>query len=238
MDAGGEEIGLTPLTGVTIGTPFLKASVVTSLEQLINISGTALCDSKATLSPDLIKATGSLADELLGMLRIKNGFYAFESALHVFPTHQTPDEVSLRQWNAASLWRGAYPAIPDDCVVFAEDIFGGQFCIKDSEVHGFEPETGELEYIANNIENWANAILSDYPFVTGFEFGHRWQESNGPIPPRKRLLPKTPFVMGGEYSVENFYVTDSIEGMRLRGNIASQIQDSPDGTPVKFEITD
>ena len=212
--------------------------MVTSLEQLINVSGTKLCDSEATLSPGLVKATGSLADELLGMLRIKNGFYAFESALHVFPTHQTPDEPSLRQWNAASLWRAAYPAMPDDCVFFAEDIFGGQFCTWDGEFHSFEPETGELQYIANDIENWAKAILSDYPFLTGFEFAHRWQESNGSIPPGKRLLPKMPFVMGGEYSIENLYVADSIEGMRFRGNIASQIQDSPDGTPIKFEITD
>lgn len=108
----------------------------------------------------------------------------------------------------------------------------------DGEVQNFEPETGEFQYIANDIENWAKAILSDYPFLTGFEFAHRWQESNGPIPPGKRLLPKMPFVMGGEYSMENLYVANSIEGMQFRGNIASQIQDSPDGTPVKFEISD
>lgn len=35
---------------------------------------------------------------------------------------------------------------------FAEDVFGGQFCIKDSKVYTFDPETGSLGYLADDIE--------------------------------------------------------------------------------------
>lgn len=32
---------------------------------------------------------------------------------------------------------------------FAEDVFGGQFCIKDNQVYRFDPETGGLDVIAD-----------------------------------------------------------------------------------------
>jgi hypothetical protein len=41
------------------------------------------------------------------MLLQKNGFYAFEAALHIFPI--TADRgTGLEGWNPASLWRSEY----------------------------------------------------------------------------------------------------------------------------------
>jgi hypothetical protein len=47
-----------------------------------------------------------------------------------------------------------------------------------------------------------------------------------------RLLPKLPFVLGGEYNLDNLYLANSVEGMRFRGSIARQIQNIPDGNKV------
>lgn len=46
----------------------------------------------------------------------------------------------------------ATKAWPMVAFFFAEDVFGGQFCIKDSKVYTFDPETGSLGYLADDIE--------------------------------------------------------------------------------------
>lgn len=46
----------------------------------------------------------------------------------------------------------------------------------------------------------------------------------------------SPFVMGGDFSLDNLYVADAVEGMRLRADIADKIKNLPDGTQVKFSL--
>lgn len=119
---------------------------------------------------------------------------------------------------------------------FAEDVFGGQFCIKDSKVYTFDPETGSLEYLADDIESWVQILLSDYEVLTGYPLAHQWQKQNGQLPAGKRLLPKLPFVLGGEFVLDNLYLADAVEGMRFRADIASQIKDLPDGAQIRFNL--
>jgi len=179
---------------------------------------------------------GSLAEGLLKMLTQCNGFYALESALHVFPSHSSQQEIGLVDWNKNSLWRDDYKGLADGCLFFAEDIFGGQFCIKDNEIYTFDPETGALDYLADDIEGWAQAIISDYEVLTGYSLAYQWQEQNGQLPAKKRLLPKMPFVAGGEFVLDNLYLADVVEGMRFRADIANQIKDLPDGAMIKFDV--
>ncbi|HKJ51573.1 MAG TPA: SMI1/KNR4 family protein, partial [Gammaproteobacteria bacterium] len=67
---------------------------------------------------------------------------------------------------------------------------------------------------------------------------HQWQVIHGQLPARKRLVPKIPFVAGGEFSIENLFLIDAVEGMKYRADIAIQIKDLPDGTQVKLNIVD
>jgi hypothetical protein len=195
-----------------------------------------LSDRKPEIPDQLFSLAGSLAFDLLGMLQQRNGFYALESALHVFPSHSSQQEIGLIDWNDNALWRSAYKGLADGCIFFAEDVFGGQFCIKSSKVHTFDPETGILEYLADDIEGWARAIVSDYEVLTGYPLAHQWQEKNGRLPAKKRLLPKLPFVAGGGFVLDNLYLADAVEGMRFRADIANQIKDLPDGAQIKFNI--
>ena len=209
---------------------------MTSLDRLLLISSLPLCEHTPEIFGQTRKLAGKLADELLGMLLKCNGFYAFESSLHVFPTHSDQLEIGISDWNDNALWCSAYKGLADECLFFAEDAFGGQFCIKDNSVFTFDPETGELEYLADDIEGWARILLSDYEILTGLVLAHQWQKNNGQVPVGKRLLPKVPFVLGGEYSLSNLYLSDSVRGMKIRAHIAHQIKNLPDGAQVKFEI--
>lgn len=207
-----------------------------SLDELLSNASLSLSEHEPEMLGRSRRLAGTLADQLLGMLCQRNGFYALESALHVFPTHSNQHEIGICDWNESTLWRSGYKGLADGCLFFAEDVFGGQFCIKDSKVYTFNPETGSLEYLADDIESCAQMLLSDYEVLTGYPLAHQWQKQNGQLPAGKRLLPKVPFVLGGEFVLDNLYLADAVEGMRFRADIASQIKDLPDGGQIRFNL--
>ena len=173
------------------------------------------------------------------LLERVNGFYAFESALHVLPSGSTPERaVSLTSWNERNFWRNSFSGLADGLLFFAEDIFGGQFAFRGEKIVAFDPETGDVQPLANDLEDWAEQVMVRYRVLTGYPLAHQWQEQNGPLPAGHRLLPKTPFVLGGKFVVCNLYPLEAVKGMRLRGELAVQIRDLPDGAQVQFNIVD
>src|SRR5512138_2055752 len=101
----------------------------------------------------------ALAGELVALvLNRTNGFYAFESALHVFPLEARPGIHGIDSWNAPELWRNRYDGMADGLTFFAEDIFGGQFGIKGDAIYSFDPETGECSRLAGSVDEWAGKI--------------------------------------------------------------------------------
>lgn len=174
--------------------------------------------------------------QLMKLLRRKNGFFAFESALEVFPLTSSDISYTLEEWNQGSLWRDAYEPSGLKGVCFAQDIFGGQFVLLSDEVFQFDPETAESSYFAQDIEEWAKAILSDYDFLTGSTIAHEWQKKHGPLAYRNRLLPITPFVLGGEYNLDNLVATEASRAMRIRAAVALELKSLPDGSKIVYRI--
>ena len=181
---------------------------------------------------------GRVFGELAELLDQRNGFYAFEAALHVFGAGSGVVGGSIETWNSDGLWRTAYGGLAEGFHFFAEDIFGAQFAVRGNEVFTFDPETAETVRIASSIEDWAEQVAGNYRTLTGFPIAHAWQQANGAIEPGCRLVPKRPFVLGGDFTVANVYMLDSVEGMRVRGELALQIRDLPDGTKIRYRIVD
>jgi len=134
----------------------------------------------------------------------KNGFYAFGSSLHVFPITSNPEN-GLEGWNSGSLWRNGYQILLKGCSssprTFCRTSLSfhkGEWCLR------FHAETGRTDLMSDSIEKWADVILSNYQTETGWTFTHDWQLKNGPLPKGKRLMPKTPFFLGGEYKMRIF----------------------------------
>jgi hypothetical protein len=123
-------------------------------------------------------------------------------------------------------------------VFFAEDAFGSQFAIRDEGVHIFDPETGASEPMASSVQDWVDQLLAEHQVLTGSPVAHRWQQSHGPLPAGRRLVPKIPFVLGGEFEVSNVYAADAEMGMRLRAALAVQIRDLPDGAQVRYRVVE
>ncbi|MFZ0815640.1 MAG: hypothetical protein WAM78_08975 [Candidatus Sulfotelmatobacter sp.] len=90
--------------------------------------------------------------------------------------------------------------------------------------------------MADSIENWAEKILSNHRGETAWPLASKWQAANGPLPAGKRLMPKIPFFLGGEYSIDNLWAGDPVEGMRFKADLALQTRKLPDGSAVKLVI--
>jgi hypothetical protein len=178
-----------------------------------------------------------LAAGLGVLLGACNGFYAFESALHVFPSTATPSETSVAEWNEPELWRETFDAIGPGWCCFAEDVFGAQFAIGPTGVVGLlDPELGVIEHVADDVEAWAQRLLDDYEVLTGWPLAHEWQVANGPLRAGRRLIPKVPFVLGGAFSIDNLYAADAVSAMRYRGELAAQMRHLPHGSSVTLRI--
>lgn len=207
------------------------------IQQLLSISSSSLIAEGEGKQHNL-PLLGSPARELESMLASRNGFYAFESALHVFPVGERRGVMDLVRWNAVDLWKTAYNTLANDCFCFAEDTFGMQYCMYDGQVCFFDAETADIEVFSDTLDGWAEKILQDPGLHTGYSLAHQWQQRYGAIPEGRRLLPKRPFFAGGDYTIDNLYLADAVEGMRARGSIAQQIHDLPDGTTIEFVITE
>jgi hypothetical protein len=210
---------------------------MSAIDKLLAISSAALSGQAAAVDFGEMGDYGSLGKELESLLRLRNGFYAFESALHVFSTGPVAGkEMTLSQWNTFPLWRFEYAELADRTLFFAEDAFGNQFCLHGGRVCSFDAETGEMNSLSKDIQGWVQQILSDYAVLTGHPLMHLWQEKNGSIPAGARLMPKIPFVLGGQYSLENLYALSAVSAMKTRGNLARQLKDLPDGSQVEFRV--
>jgi len=200
---------------------------------LLSVSSDALADLGA---PELPK--GRVFDELAELLSERNGFYAFESALHVFGSGPSVVGRSLEEWNSRDGWSPSYEGLADDLLFFAEDVFGAQFAIRGDQVFSFDPETATAAAMASSVEDWADQLVAHYQVLTGFPVAHAWQQEHGVIEPGHRLVPKKPFVLGGDFAAVNVYSLDSAEGMRVRAELALQIKNLPDGAKIRYRIVE
>ncbi|TDS97512.1 hypothetical protein EDF84_107142 [Erwinia rhapontici] len=211
--------------------------MTTSTAKLLSLCSDSLAAApqdmhfSATVNPALL-------EELRQLLAIKNGCYGFVSALHIFPWQATESESGLQQWNQPDLWISAFQDMALDALFFAEDIFGVQFCLRQDGVFSFEPETGEFTWLAASLEHWSALILEEYSVLTGYPLALDWQDQHGALPAGYRLVPKTPFIVGGEFVPDNLQAVRSEDAMRTRAQFAVQIRDLPEGTRIAVSPSD
>ena len=208
-----------------------------ALAKLLSVSSGSLLPAWNEHEEGRLSALQVAHSALLHMLRSRNGFFAFESALHVYPLGSSPTVLNLLEWNSPNTWRHEYGALIEESVLFfAQDVFGNQFAITKKGVVLFYSEFAECEQIATDLDEWADALIANWREFTGFELAHEWQLQNRPLSEGERLIPKIPFVIGGKYEVENLYAGRIVDAMRFRGSLARQLAAVPDGTPISVTI--
>ena len=171
------------------------------------------------------------------LLGLKNGFYAFAEALHVYAYSQTDryNEQEVVTWNKVSLWKRAYELTEGEPFAFAEDIFSYQFCFDAGRVASFDPETGELEPLCGTLNEWATLMLTDPETHLGYETAREWSKIKGSLRRGERLVPVYPFITSeGSVDLTNLYPVEALKGMLSRADFARQIKTVPDGQQVEI----
>lgn len=207
-----------------------------ALQRLLSIASGPILSPPTVGERKRLKSMGKQGKDLLEMLSLRNGWYAFESALHVFPLGKGDDILDLESWNSSFLWRNEFGSLAQGCFFFSQDVFGVQFCFKAGGVHVFDPETGDTNPFAESLQTWAEKILAEYHLHTGYPLARDWQKQNRPLRPGERLFPKIPFVLQGSYTVDNLYAMEATKGMKFMASIASQIRTLPDGSRVRLVV--
>jgi hypothetical protein len=201
--------------------------------QLLEKAGLPLIRQTPQLHAIPATVSSSAVEELSSLLTCRNGFYAFQDALHVFPAGDSESHIGFAAWNNEQLWRSEYDEdMVRELACFAEDTFGNQFCLYSGGIAFFDAETGEVEPFAASLSAWATTILDDPERTLCAHVARAWATERSPLRTGNRLVPTLPFVMGGTSSLDNLYELNAVAAMRLRGDIARQIRNLPDGTEV------
>ena len=206
-----------------------------SVKRLLKITSSSL------VNPDEYASKGFedslLHVSLIQMLLERNGFLALKSLVYICPLsgNRLDDEYNIKLWNAPNLWKDNYSGAADNILCFDADLFGNQYCVMDNKIYLFDAETAELEYMADTLGEWAAMIIKD-DYWSGHSRAQEWQASHGSVQSNNRLLPKTPFILGGEFKLDNLYSCEHVQSIKYRGDMYVQMRDLIDGTQIQFEI--
>jgi hypothetical protein len=153
----------------------------------------------------------------------------------LFGTAAAPEE-DINVWNAPDGWREEYGELAEGLFAFAQDVFGGQFVVSSAGFEYFNLESAQRRSMGDDLETWAAALLSDWRYWTGFELAEEWQRANAPLARGHRLYARQPFVLGGEYEVDNLWSGRALDAVGYYGFIASQLHALPDGEEVEIQL--
>jgi hypothetical protein len=86
------------------------------------------------------------------------------------------------------------------------------------------------------MDEWAEWLLEE-PDVRGAAgLAREWQDARGALAPDQRLIARRFFVTGGGFTLDNLKAENSVVAMRIRGPVARQIHDMPDGAQIQFSV--
>lgn len=86
-----------------------------------------------------------------------------------------------------------------------------------------------------------DALVNDEEFQDDWAMVALVEEAQakvGPLDPGRKYCLKIPGLLGGEYGGNNLASIPLAELIAVSGDIAFQIKDLPDGTPIRFQITE
>lgn len=100
------------------------------------------------------------------------------------------------------------------------------------------PEDSSLEIIASSLDEWFSIIKSDKVTYLYSDILEEWESRNGKILLGEKLIPSIPFIIGGDYELDNFIKCTELEAMRYYSQYAKTLYKLPDGNVVKLKIVD
>lgn len=179
-----------------------------------------------------IEILPELPADLVQLLSDKNGFILHEGALHVRGASLTPEWHSLRlAWRGEKAFFVLYDDVSSSDIPFAQDQVGDQFLLREGAVLRLAAETGEIEKVANSLQEFLDRSIEDIEKFLHVGLGHKME-------PGQLLHAYPPFVFKESAASVSFEPLPASEVILFHADLAKQIRDIPDGDEVEFRVVD
>jgi hypothetical protein len=170
-----------------------------------------------------------LPEALRELLGSENGFVLHGGALHVRGACLAPDWHSLRTaWRGEEALHKLYGSMQPDDVPFAQDIFGDQFILRDEVVMRLFAESGEVEKMAEDLDEFLAAVNIDLEAYLNVQPGQ--------LEPGQLLLAYPPFCFEEAGAKIEFSPLPASEVIQFHAKVAAQLKDVPEGAKIEFKI--
>ena len=166
---------------------------------------------------------------LFEVLREMNGFVLGNGVLHVRGACTVPDWHSLGQaWRGESCFGNFYDRVEAEDIPFAQDSFGDQFLLRDSAVWRLFAETGEVEEMAADLDEFWRGVRED---AEGY-----LNVPTADLAPGQLLLAYPPYCVGDTEREVGLTKLPAAQVIRFHATLAAQLKDVPEGAKIKFNI--
>lgn len=146
---------------------------------------------------------------------------------------------SIEEWNNFDLWKRLFPLEHiKNIFFFAENILSYQYGIFDKNIVILNPEDSSLEIFASSISEWFSIVNSDPVTYLYSDILEEWKNKKGEVLLGEKLIPSLPFILGGNYNLDNFVKRTEIEAMDYYSQYARKLYKLQDGDCVKLKIKD
>ncbi len=173
-----------------------------------------------------------LPADLVRVFSDTNGFILHEGAVHVRGACLTPEWHSLRAaWRGPKAFQILYDDVRPSDIPFAQDQVGDQFFIRETVVVRLSAETGEIEPLADSLQDFFSRVSSDIEGFLNVGLGQR-------IQPGQLLHAYPPFCFRESGAGASLASLPASEVILFHADLARQIRDVPEGGQVEFKLTD
>jgi hypothetical protein len=121
-----------------------------------------------------------------------------------------------------------YGSMQPDDVPFAQDIFGDQFILRDEVVMRLFAESGEVEKMAEDLDEFLAAVNIDLEAYLNVQPGQ--------LEPGQLLLAYPPFCFEEAGAKIEFSPLPASEVIQFHAKVAAQLKDVPEGAKIEFKI--
>ena len=177
---------------------------------------------------EILKDLPAALRELLDCV---NGFVLHGGALHIRGACMAPDWHSLRTaWHGDEALHKLYATVQPGDVPFAQDNFGDQFLLRDEVVMRLFAETGEVEMMAEDLNEFLAAVDIDLEGYLNVQPAQ--------LEPGQLLLAYPPFCFDAAGANIEFSPLPASEVIKFHAQIAAQLKDVPEGAKIEFKVQD
>lgn len=173
-----------------------------------------------------------LPADLVRILNDTNGFILHHGALHVRGASSTPEWHSLRvALHGPTAFHTLYDRLRTTDIPFAQDQVDDQFVLRDGRVFRLSSETGDIEPLADSLDDFFRRVAADIEGFLNVGLRHTMQ-------PGQLLLAFPPFVFQESGAGASLKPVRAGEVIQFHADLARQIRDIPDGGKIEIKVVD